>query len=77
MAQSDDWQALWEKQFPLIEDLPASIVHPVGRAYRSGRIKKPLAELTDDEILSIRHIGTGRLAVIREIIPKPQATSHT
>lgn len=67
-----DWQALWEKQFPLIEGLPLSIVHPVGRAYRSGRIKKPLAELTDDEILSIQHIGIGRLAAIREIIPKPR-----
>ena len=70
MAQSDDWQALWEKQFPLIKDLPRSIVLTVGRAYRRGQIKKPLAELTDDEILSIRHIGKKRLAAIREIIPR-------
>ena len=71
LVMHTDSQALWEKQFPMIEDLPSSIVLAFGRAYRRGQIKKPLAELTDDEILSIRHIGTGRLAAIREIIPKP------
>jgi|GEM_PF-4492893 len=77
MPQPDDWQALWERQFPLMEDLPTAIVLAVGRAYRRGQIKKPLAELTDDELLSIRDIGQRRLAAIREMIPKPQATSHT
>ena len=67
---TEDWQALWEKQLPLLKGLPASIVLALGRAYRGGHITKPLAELTDDEILSIRHIGKKRLAAIREIIPR-------
>lgn len=67
-----DWQAVWESQIPLIRDLRSSVFLALGRAYRAGYITKPLAELTDDEILSIRDIGRGRLAAIREIIPKPQ-----
>lgn len=63
-------RGLWDDQSGFVGDLllagrhQARFYHALRRAYLGGRISRPLAELTSDELLSIRGVGPVGLRTI-------------
>jgi len=57
-----------EKWSPLAGKVPVRVEAAIRRAYKQGRITKPLNELTDKEILSVRNIWVTSLQQIREVV---------
>ena len=43
----------------------------IGRYYLQGFLDKPLEQTTDEELLSIKGLGTKTLEEIRKVIPAP------
>jgi len=62
---------LWESSQYGVSQLGARARLMLRRAYSSGRLLKPVTELTDDDLLFAGGIGPKTLADIRVLIPQP------
>ena len=55
----------------LVRPASARVINAVGRGYRQGWLKKPLEELTDEDLLALRGFGVYSLHRFRKVVPTP------
>lgn len=52
----------------LATNLSARVVNAIGRGYLKGWLTKPLEELTDEDLLSLRNFGPAALCEFRKVV---------
>lgn len=68
---------LWESErWKVSGRLKTRAYRALYHGYYAGVLLKPIAELTDDDLLALRGIGLKTLAAIRAIIPSPAPLSE-
>ena len=69
----EDGMALWQKSeyAKVSSQIRAHATMALGQAYRRGDFRKPLEELSDQEVLEARGCGEATLRQLRSVIPAP------
>ncbi len=64
----------WDKQEQpkIAGKLSTRVEHLLGRGYIYGYLKKPLEQLSDEELCSVPWLGPCALYDIRQVLPRPR-----
>lgn len=71
MSLSEQWDK--EEQHKVAGKLTTRVENLLARGYIWGYLKKPLEQLSDEELLSVPLLGVCALYDIRRIVPRPAA----